>query len=189
MRIAPINGKQGLNFDRSDDDIQSIEARVQEFRESLITQIDFSKNKEYKKAVKQIDKYWYQLFCDPITVQTHLGSVKIQPQRTNNLLERFFRDFKRGYRKKSGNNSMGRMLQSILADTPLIKNLQNTLYMELLLDGKSSLEELFATIEHHEVNKIMKKSQESENKIPKKIKKMIARPNFPDNICNILLSN
>ena len=45
--------------------------------------------------IAQIDKYWDKLFADPITVNTPIGQVTIQPQRTNNLLERFFRDFKR----------------------------------------------------------------------------------------------
>jgi hypothetical protein len=32
----------------------------------------------------------------------------------------------------------------MLADTPLVKNLDNPDYMEILLDGKANLEELFA---------------------------------------------
>jgi hypothetical protein len=48
-----------------------------------------------------------KLFADPIAVDTQQGKMIIQPQRTNNLLERFFRDIKRGYRKKNGSNTMG----------------------------------------------------------------------------------
>ena len=39
------------------------------------------------------------------------------------------------------------MLQTMLADTPLVKNLDNDEYMQILLDGKSNLEELFADSE------------------------------------------
>ncbi len=54
-----------------------------------------SKNADYVKLVAQIDKYWHKLFCDPITVLTpDGGTVILQPQRTNNILERFFRDLK-----------------------------------------------------------------------------------------------
>ena len=35
----------------------------------------------------------------------------------------------------------------MLADTPLVKNLENPEYMEILLDGKENLEELFAEME------------------------------------------
>lgn len=41
---------------------------------------------------------------------------------------------------------MGRVLQTMLADTPLVKNMDNPAYMEILLNGKTSLEELFAEI-------------------------------------------
>ena len=42
---------------------------------------------------------------------------------------------------------MRKRLQTMLAETPLVKNLSNPDYMGILLDGKSSLEELFASIE------------------------------------------
>jgi hypothetical protein len=35
----------------------------------------------------------------------------------------------------------------MLADTPLVKNLDNPRYMEILLNGKANLEELFAEID------------------------------------------
>jgi hypothetical protein len=41
---------------------------------------------------------------------------------------------------------MCRTLQTMLADTPLVKNLENPEYMEILLNGKTDLEELFAEI-------------------------------------------
>lgn len=39
-----------------------------------------------------------------------------------------------------------RALQAMLADTPLVKNLDNPDYMKILLDGKENLEELFAEL-------------------------------------------
>jgi hypothetical protein len=41
---------------------------------------------------------------------------------------------------------MGRALQAMPADTPLVKNLDNPEYMRILLDGKKNLEELFAEL-------------------------------------------
>lgn len=60
------------------------------------------------------------------------------------ILEQFFRNLKRGHRRKTGNNSMHRTLQAMLADTPLVKNLDNQDYMKIILGGKADLEELFA---------------------------------------------
>jgi len=166
--------------------IGDIETRVRQFREKTTT---FSKNPDYVKLVAQIDKYWQKLFCDPIKVYTSDGgAIMQQPQRTNNLLERFFRDFKRGYRKKTGNNSMGKMLQTILADTPLVKNLQNPSYMELLLNGKSTLEEVFAQIDAQEARNLMTSKEQSNERVPKPIQNMINQPAFPLTLRNILLS-
>jgi len=39
------------------------------------------------------------------------------------------------------------MLQTMLADTPLVKNLDNDEFMKILLDGKANLEQLFADLE------------------------------------------
>jgi len=40
-------------------------------------------------------------------------------------MERFFRDLKRGNRKRSGTMSLNKELRFLLADTPLVKNLDN----------------------------------------------------------------
>jgi hypothetical protein len=52
--------------------------------------------------IAQLDKYWVKLFTDPLVVVNPEGVRYIQPQRTNNILERFFRGEKQRGRKKSG---------------------------------------------------------------------------------------
>lgn len=39
------------------------------------------------------------------------------------------------------------MLQAMLAETPLVKNLANDEYMKIILNGKTNLEESFADLE------------------------------------------
>jgi hypothetical protein len=70
------------------------------------------------KMAEQIDRYAHKLFADPIEVQTPSGPATVYPQRTDNILEQFFRSLRRDHRRRSGDNSM-------LADTPLVKNLSN----------------------------------------------------------------
>ena len=60
---------------------------------------EIASEKDYAKMIEQIDKYWDKLFADPITVCTSTGRLDIQPQRANNIIERIFRDLKRGSRK------------------------------------------------------------------------------------------
>jgi len=144
MRIAPAGGSKGLNDEGSTKAMVTIRQGVENFRRSLDKEPDLAADHLSKKMADQIDKYGDKLFADPISVQTPIGPSTIYPQRTNNILEQFFRKIRRGYRRKTGNNSMHRALQTMLVDTPLVKNLDNPDYMKILLDGKENLEELFA---------------------------------------------
>ena len=146
MRIALPGSGKGLNDEGSTKDMGSIEQGVNQFRQQLENK-KFADDPLCLKVAKQIDQYGDRLFADPIEINTLTGSTTIYPQRTNNILEQFFRRQRREYRRRTGNNSMRKRLQTILADTPLVKNLSNPDYMDILLGGKSSLEELFASIE------------------------------------------
>ncbi|MBW1818037.1 MAG: hypothetical protein JRJ60_12870 [Deltaproteobacteria bacterium] len=185
MRIAPKDGKQGLNANGMDMNMKTIEKRVTDFHHWLSTDRIFAQNKEYKKMIAQIDKYWVKLFADPITVQTCTGTGTIQPQRTNNILEHFFRDHKRAHRRRTGNGSMAKTFQTMLADTPLVKNLENPQYMETLLAGNPALEELFASIDSKLVRFELHKAQETPDKLPTKIRKIIANPMLPELVKNL----
>lgn len=100
-------------------------------------------------------------------------------------MERFFRDFKRGDRKRTGNISIGRTLQAMLADTPLVRNLKNSEYFKILLDGCQSLEERFARIESQDVRDKLNKAKNSPEKIPTEIKKLIIQPKFLEIIARL----
>ena len=147
MRIAPPDGKNGLNDDGTDEAISTIRTNVQQFRSKLDNNAKWYSDKLCRKMAKQIDKWREKLFADPIEVDTPRGTAIIYPQRTNNILEQFFRGIRRGQRRKTGNNSLRPMLQTMLADTPLVKNLDNDGYMRILLDGKANLEALFADLD------------------------------------------
>jgi len=189
MRIADPMQNRGINDDGEDIDIKTIEKGVKEFRHWLVNSNHYSKNRDYQKMVAQIDKYWEKLFADPITVDTQQGKITIQPQRTNNLLERFFRDIKRRFRKKSGSNSMGKTLQAMLADTPLVKNLENQEYLNILLNGKTTLEALFAEIDAKIVREEMRKTQDESEKIPTKLRRIIKKPQLPQIIVKLFTNH
>ncbi len=144
MRIALPDNGNGLNDEGLTSDMPSIRQGVEQFRHQLDNESALSVDPLCKKMAQQIDKYGDKLFADPIEVDSPDGKIFIYPQRTNNIMEQFFRDVRRQHRRKTGNDSMCRTLQTMLADTPLVKNLDNPAYMEVLLDGKKSLEELFA---------------------------------------------
>ncbi len=133
--------------------------------------------------VGQIEKYWDKLFSDPILISTSDGNSFIQPQRTNNILEQFFRGIRRAHRRRTGNNSMCKKLQSMFADTPLIKNLDNPVYMKAILNGRKSMKEKFAEIDYKKVIAKMKDAKKMECKMPGKIEKLIRKN---ESMCRLL---
>ncbi len=67
----------------------------------------------------------------------------------------------------------------MVADTPLIQNLSNPQYMNILLKGKSSLVERFAQIDAALVRQEMQKHQQEWGDLPKGLKNILKIPDLP----------
>ncbi len=63
----------------------------------------------------------------------------------------------------------------MFADTPLIKNLDTPDYIKVILNGKDSLAERFAEIDHNGIIDKMKDATDVESKVPGKIKQLIRK--------------
>ena len=188
LSIAQPEGGHGLNDDGDEPDIETIEEKMKAFRKWGVEEKQFTGDRAYVKMLGQIDKYWAKLFADPLIVETPDGPMLIQPQRTNNIMERFFRDLKRGNRQREGTASLSKTLRYILKETPLVKNLGNEEYMRILLDGCSTLEQRFATIDSKRATEALRKSQENTDRVSPKMKKLIRRPDFQQKMGNLLAS-
>ncbi len=149
LRIALPDGKEGLNDNGDNTDIKTIENNVGEFRDWLVG--DERRKHTYVKMIEQMEKYWGKLFADPLVVNTPEGPITITPQRTNNILERFFRGEKRRGRKRSGTAVLSRTLKAMLAETPLVRNLDNDEYYHIILNGCATLAERFSQIDDKRV--------------------------------------
>ena len=185
LRIALPDGKDGLNDDGITDDISTIESAVKAFRQRVMSDDRLTANNDYLKMIAQIDKYWEKLFADPITVQTQRGPTKVIPQRTNNLLERFFRDLKRGGRKKTGSSCLSKMLHALLADTPLIANLKSEEYLNAILGDCKSLEQRFSQIDAAQVREYLTHQHNEPLKFSAKIKPLIKQESLPIKIVQL----
>ena len=139
MRLAEPGAGQGLNDAGAKVPITTIERNVERFCEPLRADRTLMARNEFSAMLAQIDTYRPMLFADPICVQTPQGSRTLQPQRTNNILERFFRSLNRQGCKRTGRRPGEAYLNRILPDTTLVANLDNPRYFELLLDGCESL--------------------------------------------------
>ena len=184
LRVALPEGKNGLNDEGEPEEMKTIEARVKAFRERLVTDEALMSEQTYRKMVAQLDKYWEKLFADPLVVETSEGKTVIQPQRTNNVAERLFRDEKRGYRRRSGSCSLKKRLQSLPAAAPLVKNLGNEEYRELLLDGSGTLAERFARIDVGLVRQMLADDVQMERLSPA-MRKLTAQEELPGMILTL----
>ena len=170
MRIAEAGGTAGLNSGSRPLAMGPIEDAVEHFHQEMTSRADYASTPHWQALIGQIDKYKDKLFADPITVRTPSGTRRLQPQRTNNLMERFFRDFRRAARRRSGHNSISRLLQSMIADTPLVRNLENPRYLKILLNGQATLEQRFAQIDAQTVREELRAAQGSLEKVPPQIR-------------------
>ena len=186
MRITLSDNKRGLNDNGELCDMKTIEKEVTKFMRRLSKDKKSMQDKAYQKMLGQIKKYWEKLFCDPIVVETKAGKIIIQPQRTNNILEQFFRSLMRTYRKKNGFQAMERALKAMLKDTPLVMNLRNKDFMDILLCGKKDLAQRFADVDAEEVRKQIRKSTGNDSSVSAKLKKIISSPTFPESLMFLL---
>ena len=180
MRITVPETKRGLNDNGELSSMKTIEKEVRKFRDLLRKDNHFCQDPDYQKMVRQLEKYWEKLFSDPIVVRTKAGNRVIQPQRTNNILGQFFRDITRGYRRKSGCKSMEKTIKAMLADTPLVKNLEKKAYLPILLDSRSSLEQLFSDCDVQEVRDQLKRLKEESQTASAEIRKIIKNLDQPE---------
>ncbi|MCP3921074.1 MAG: transposase [Desulfobacterales bacterium] len=177
MQIALPESKEGLNDTGTTQNISSIKQKVSSFRNSEKIHNLIKDKGSYQKMISQIDKYWNYLFTDPIVVSSNSGDMTVQPQRTNNILEQFFRDLKRKYRKRTGTSNLSKSLKAMLAETPLIKNLENREYIKLITGDHKSLEELFSDIDENHVRDLL--SCKNELQMSKEMKEIARKVNFP----------
>ena len=74
------------------------------------------------------------------------------------------------------------LADTMLAQTPLVKNLENPQYMEILLNGKADLAERFAEIDIVQVRKAFDQAQRVTQKYPKRMAEVFKIPNLPQRL-------
>ena len=70
----------------------------------------------------------------------------------------------------------------MLAQTPLVRNLDNPQYMEIILNGKAGLAERFAEIDIVQVRKVFAEAQKVTQKYPKRMAEVFKIPNLPERL-------
>jgi hypothetical protein len=186
MRIAPKNGNEGLKDGGGNENMKKIERKVGELRLELIHSDLYKENNEVRGFVAQIDKYWKKLFADPIEVETPNGKKMIQPQRTNNISEQLYRDIQHDAMRRTGSRISGKSFNSMAAEMPLVKNLQNKNYMNVILKKNETLAEAFANLDQENIRQKMDEIKFYSSRFKEKLKKIAVSQKLPDMILNFL---
>ena len=158
-----------------------LETRLDTFCSQKLTPLA-KDNLYYRKMLKQIKHYWSKLFVSPIEVHNKDGKMLIYPQRTNNILERFFRKFKKTERKKTGTPTLTRKLKSMLANAPLVQNLSNPDYYSAILNGTPTLAARFAQIDAQIVREELQNHKNENVLLSSKLRKLCKVVKLPQKI-------
>jgi hypothetical protein len=164
--------------------METIKEQVEQFL-AQICKDDSLQEPGLKKMREQIEKYWEKLFTAPIPITRQGKTYTMYPQRTNNVLEQFFRAIKHGHCRTSGHAGMTKTLTAMLSATPLVQNLGSQDYLKLILGGASSLEERFAQIDVSEIRKVLAIESESVQTVHPKIKKLVKDPGLPKRLLKL----
>jgi len=184
LKIALSEGR-GLNDNGEVENMRIIKSQMEEFRQNEELNKRALKDSSYKKLIEQIDKYWEKLFADPIQIHTLNGIKVIYPQRTNNIVEQFFRKLKMLYRKRQGTHKLTKTLKAMIAETPFVQNLEIPAYATILLKGKFGLADRFAGINVKLVRERLKTHNNQLNKITPQFKKLLSSSDFLQHLSSI----
>ena len=94
-------------------------------------------------------------------------------------MEQSFRSLKRDGRKKTGHRVLSKTLVAMLADTPLVRNLDNPDYLRILLQGKLTLAERFAEIDIQQVCQHEQENSRQFRKYPKHMRRLLRILHLP----------
>lgn len=189
MRIAEPGAARGLNDPGEDIPIATIRHNVEALCDRLGADPAFTAIPECRAMLAQIDRSGPMLFADPIVVQTPSGKRTIQPQRTNNILERFFRRINRQACKRTGRRPAEAFLDRIMPDAPLVANLDNPRYVEILLNGSDTLSQRLARVDRKLVDDTLATIRKSASGLGRKARAQLRAKATPLKIALYIIEN
>jgi len=150
-----------------------------DLREKIKTADDKSLCNSFTKIITKLKQHRKRLFSDPLTVYINGEKRIIFILRTNNILEQHFRRFNYWCRRIHGNHSVRRNLENIPEQFPMVENLKNPNYVQLIFGDENKIAEKFAKVDKNIISE-MRNNLKIKQKIysSNKIKKTIRNPDF-----------
>lgn len=190
LAIAPEpanNGLTQMSTISSIHELNKIRTAVNQFMKSLNQKIyettDSKLQSSYKNVKERIEKYWERLFADPLVVHVNGKENCLFVQRTNNIMEKHFRQLNYGYRRIHGNHSVRRNLENIPEQMPLVENLKNPNYMRLVFQDDSKIAQRFSKVDAKLIRKMADEHHSKKQVLcSRKIKSIIRKSDFKDQL-------
>lgn len=186
LGTAPENVKNGLSLMKETGghkELKMIKKAIGNFetdlRERIKTTDDKPLRNSFKRIIDKLGESRASLLSDPFVVEVNGSKRVIFISRTNNILEHHFRRFNYWCRRIHGNHSVRRNLENIPEQFPIVENLNNPSYLQLVFGDETNIAEKFATISIkriREMNNDLKQKKKIHSSI--KIKKAIRKPEF-----------
>ena len=164
-------------------ELKAIKTAVANFKTDLRKKIkntdDKSLGNSFKKIIDKLKENGKRLFSDPMIVNVNGEKKIIFILRTNNILEQQFRRFNYWCRRIHGNHSVRRNLENIPEQFPMVENLKNPNYVQLIFGDESKIAEQFSKVDKNIISE-MRNNLKTKQKIysSNKIKKTIRHPDF-----------
>ena len=189
MRLAEPGGRAGLNDDGGDtplpDVMESVDRLCREIREDDALMRD----PLAVAMLAQIDARHGLLFAGPVELDAPAGKRLVQPQRTNNILERFFRWLNRGICKRVGHTPREADIDRIPVDAPLVANLDDPRYLEALLDGSPSLAQRMARVDRQLLHDTLAELHKSQTGLDRNLRARMRQRVAPLEIARLILAS
>jgi hypothetical protein len=127
-------------------------------------------------VVEHLDKYWDYLFGHRLEKRPE----KIVVPRTNNVEESLFRTIKRQCRRLHGRGHVCRDIDDMLEAAPLVLNLRNASYCEIVYGGTNfqSIAERFSAVDPNAPTQLLKNWRQDKIsvRLPRKFERLTSLP-------------
>jgi len=135
--------------------VATLKEETSRFRGTLCGKLeDGAGSDAYASATRTIlaylDKYGRYLFDHFVTSHDASGGIVIKMiERTNNIMERSYRDQKHKIRRRTGIKNLGFVFEHLFPAAAMMDNLENPAYVETVLNNRTraDLAELFSTLD------------------------------------------
>lgn len=189
MRLARPGSRAGLNDDGGDTPVPEVMESVDRLCREIRGDDTLMRDRHVAAMLDRIDARHGLLFAGPVEMRTPAGKRLVQPQRTNNIIERFFRRLNRGICKRTGRAAGEADIDRVPVDAPLVANLDDPRYLEAILDGSPTLADRMARIDRRLLNDTLAELRRSRAGLDRRLRARMRQRLAPLEIARLILAS